>query len=397
MTKKILLTASIIVAVLLPSFPLDPAPPAYATAPLKSEKSKIPDDYYFRFPIGDVTKVTAAEFQQGKALPNYITGVYKWMVGVVAILAVIALMVGGVIWILAGGSKGRIDQAKKTITNAIVGLLLALGSYLFLWTISPNLVQFRPLDIAQVAEIKVAISKSCDSICRSVASSRGANLVGSVARDSKDKCVPGTETTKTPTYKQVCVEDDGQTCLCDFITRSKGDKNCLTPGLECPGSLFCDPIKNECVDKKAPDAQCGKDIECQDGYSCLPDPSDPTNKSKFSCKPDTKTTLAGMCCYVGYEKDPADAYTDIPKALQEPQKYRECQNRETREVRGTYTTSDTWVWCESPSPICSKVIPVLPSGSKWSFDFNFMKSQNKNCFLFRRGNPPHQFSPPDSP
>ncbi|MBI4250631.1 hypothetical protein HY622_03505, partial [Candidatus Uhrbacteria bacterium] len=86
-----------------------------------------------------------------------ITGIYQWMVGVVAILAVVALMVGGVIWMLAGGSKGRVDSAKKTITNALVGLLLALGSYLFLWTISPQLVQFRPIILPMVKEITLAI------------------------------------------------------------------------------------------------------------------------------------------------------------------------------------------------------------------------------------------------
>ncbi|MBI4250611.1 hypothetical protein HY622_03405, partial [Candidatus Uhrbacteria bacterium] len=72
----------------------------HAQASLKTEKSKI-SDFYLRFPIGDVSKISADDFKQGKALPHYITGIYQWMVGVVAILAVVALMVGGVIWMLA--------------------------------------------------------------------------------------------------------------------------------------------------------------------------------------------------------------------------------------------------------------------------------------------------------
>jgi len=365
--------------------------PVHAQASLKTEKSKIPE-FYLRFPIGNVSKISAKDFQQGKAIPTYITGVYQWMVGIVAILAVVALMVGGVTWMLAGGSKGRVDSAKKTITNALVGLLLALGSYLFLWTISPNLVQFRPLQVTQVGEIKLFIKRSCDSICRSEANTRATNLVGS-GEDAK--CTPGSETQKTPKFKQVCVKEESQTCLCDFITRELGDKNCLTPGLECRAEHYCDPVKNECVAKTAPDAKCKKDIECQDGYSCLPDPSDPTNKDKFKCKQDAKTTLPGMCCYVGFEKDPKDPskYTETPKAIQEPQDYRTCQNRETREVRGTYGNSDTWVWCESDSAICSKEIPVLSGGTQWSFQFNNIKSAGKNCYLFRRSSAPNKFSP----
>ncbi|MBI2484185.1 hypothetical protein HYV71_03305 [Candidatus Uhrbacteria bacterium] len=123
---------------------------AYAQSPLPKEP-----DFYLQFPIGELTNISAKDFAEGKSIPRYITAVYQWMVGIVTILAVIALMVGGVIWMLAGGSKGRMDTAKKTITNAIVGLVLALGSYLFLWTISPQLVQFKPILLPVVEEIHI--------------------------------------------------------------------------------------------------------------------------------------------------------------------------------------------------------------------------------------------------
>jgi len=92
-----------------------------------------------------------------EGIARYITTIYTWLIGVIAILAVVALMVGGVQWLMAGGSDKRVTAAKKTITNSLVGLLLSLGSYLLLWTISPNLVQFRPLTIKVAEEIDVRL------------------------------------------------------------------------------------------------------------------------------------------------------------------------------------------------------------------------------------------------
>jgi len=168
--------------------------PVHAQASLKTEKSKIPE-FYLRFPIGNVSKISAEDFRQGKAIPTYITGVYQWMVGVVAILAVVALMVGGVLWMLAGGSKGRVDSAKKTITNALVGLLLALGSYLFLWTISPNLVQFRPLQITEVADIKIDLT-----VLKGVVSHQA---VANRAKENRISCGPFKAVLEGSDYKTV--------------------------------------------------------------------------------------------------------------------------------------------------------------------------------------------------
>lgn len=114
-------------------------------------------DFYLQIPIGNLTTITADEFKSGRSIPTYIITLYRWLVGFVLILGVIALMFGGMIWILAGGGDKRITQAKGIIKNSFIGILIALGSYLFLWTISPNLVQFRPLILPRVKEITLAL------------------------------------------------------------------------------------------------------------------------------------------------------------------------------------------------------------------------------------------------
>jgi hypothetical protein len=82
----------------------------------------------------------------------YLAAMFKLGVGAAAVLAVIMIMIGGFIWIAAGGDAGKISKAKAMIKNAVVGLILSLGSFIFLQTVNPDLVNLRGLKIPIVRE-----------------------------------------------------------------------------------------------------------------------------------------------------------------------------------------------------------------------------------------------------
>jgi hypothetical protein len=54
-------------------------------------------------------------------------------------------MVGGYMYITSAGNSASTGKAKETITDAIIGLLLALTSWLLLYTINPDLVILNPI------------------------------------------------------------------------------------------------------------------------------------------------------------------------------------------------------------------------------------------------------------
>ncbi len=58
--------------------------------------------------------------------------VLKTVQGIVAVLAVLMIVVGGIIYITSAGDQGRVDLAKKAITAAIIGLVLAIAAPTFL-------------------------------------------------------------------------------------------------------------------------------------------------------------------------------------------------------------------------------------------------------------------------
>jgi len=84
---------------------------------------------------------------------EYIAGVYKYAIGIVGILAAVVLMVGGVLWIIAGGNATTIGEAKAWIGASLTGLVIALTSYTILYQVNPALVEFKPITLGIVQKI----------------------------------------------------------------------------------------------------------------------------------------------------------------------------------------------------------------------------------------------------
>jgi len=89
----------------------------------------------------------------GSTLGEYISAIYVFFVGVAGILATVMMMWGGVRYVVSFGNPQKIAAAKDTIVSALLGLAIALGSYVILLMINPNLVQFKGLAVGKFAPI----------------------------------------------------------------------------------------------------------------------------------------------------------------------------------------------------------------------------------------------------
>ncbi|MBI2050630.1 MAG: hypothetical protein HYT31_02395 [Parcubacteria group bacterium] len=86
-------------------------------------------------------------------LSQYIAGVYRLLIGLAAVFAVVMLIIAGYQWIMSGGGSDKISSAKKRIFGAAIGLMLALLSYVFLNAITPRLVALRLPDVSPVTPL----------------------------------------------------------------------------------------------------------------------------------------------------------------------------------------------------------------------------------------------------
>jgi len=108
----------------------------FSPAPLLGE----PGERYFYFPwIG-----------------QYIAAVYQYILGIVGILATVVIVWAGVLWLTAAGNAEKIKLAKEYIAGALIGLVLAFGSYLILYLLNPDLVSFEALKLKMVERVLMA-------------------------------------------------------------------------------------------------------------------------------------------------------------------------------------------------------------------------------------------------
>lgn len=87
--------------------------------------------------------VPGGQLPAGQELPSYINYLFIFGLGLIAFLALGQMMLGGLTYILAAGNVAKVENAKDTIQQALIGLGLLLVSYLLLRTINPDLVNLR--------------------------------------------------------------------------------------------------------------------------------------------------------------------------------------------------------------------------------------------------------------
>ncbi len=80
----------------------------------------------------------------------YLSSLYLWFLGFVGIAALLAMVIGGVMYMFAGANESLVGEAKKWFWNAIWGIVIAAFSYLLLSTVNPDLV--RGFDIQTVID-----------------------------------------------------------------------------------------------------------------------------------------------------------------------------------------------------------------------------------------------------
>lgn len=112
------------------------------------EKSDCEDDkgYWLKLPIfpSQIDKY-GAEID-GRCIDNpveYVVLAYEFGLGLLAVIAVLMIIWGGLRYLISRGNSSETSTAKDIITQAILGLILGLCSWLILYVINPQLVNLR--------------------------------------------------------------------------------------------------------------------------------------------------------------------------------------------------------------------------------------------------------------
>lgn len=156
----------------------------------KLDKTKITPPR-LNFPLPGLPKwqaqsVAAGETAKTTYIVDYVIALYSYGLTILTIAAVIALLIGGILYLSAGLLPDNIATAKKLIVGAFSGLLLVLSSYLMLGLINPELITFRPMEIETIKPEELDFNISTTSDHNPTAGESFPGVIPSVSASSCD-------------------------------------------------------------------------------------------------------------------------------------------------------------------------------------------------------------------
>jgi hypothetical protein len=101
--------------------------------------------------VGDAASKSVKNFAE------YLGRIYNFAIAIVGLVAAVMMIIGGFQYLTSAGDAGKIGAAKKRITDAIIGLVLTLGSYALLRSLNPQLVNFHPLTGVEGNKVKTKV------------------------------------------------------------------------------------------------------------------------------------------------------------------------------------------------------------------------------------------------
>lgn len=85
----------------------------------------VPNESDFGFPLAGSLNLPTGD----DPVTEVVIPIVKWILGLLGLIAVIMIIYGGYLWLMAGGNEDQVTNAKKTIRAAVIGIAIVLLAY----------------------------------------------------------------------------------------------------------------------------------------------------------------------------------------------------------------------------------------------------------------------------
>ncbi|MFH1405079.1 MAG: pilin [Patescibacteria group bacterium] len=180
-------------------------------------------------PIDGINSVTIV-----KDLADYIVKAYQFLLWIAFAFGVVMIMFGGLQYVLSSGS-GEVENAKKRITTAVVGIALLLGSYLILYTVNPNLIKMQLPKMPMIKKVELIDNDWCEDLINNKKYKLGEDII--IESGGNEKCGTFGKVVSTPEGAMVA---DGT--VCPFKTCGNNKQKCIVTPKAGPQCIKCSDI-----------------------------------------------------------------------------------------------------------------------------------------------------------
>ena len=171
----------------------------------------------------------------------FILVMYKYLLTMDSIVAVVMVIIAGMQWITSGGNSEAIGSAKKRIAGSIIGLFIAYMSYFVLNTINPALVNLRLPQVWMIKPVSLT-----PQFCMDLPGAKEGKINFAFVSGPNESKKPVPPPNQRKYEKPIITSDDSSlVCGSRFLIEGGGETPCFRDGA-CP---IVDGEKQMCFDQ----------------------------------------------------------------------------------------------------------------------------------------------------
>jgi len=173
-------------------------------------------------------------FSKGSSpnLPDMILAIYKFGIWTVGICGLLMITIGGVMYMGSAGNNANAESAKRIITDSLIGIVAALGAYLFMYVINPDLTVIR-LSLTTAKTSTSSATKTVASIPEAKTTTTTADAGAAVAHGeviSAAKKMMDQGCLYSKPKRNGCTGTPGYTDCSNFVCTAYKNAGCTCPG-----------------------------------------------------------------------------------------------------------------------------------------------------------------------
>jgi Type IV secretion system pilin len=93
----------------------------------QADQSLVEEPVMSVLPLAEsMSTLLALDVSAVKTIPQVIDGIENWIMGIIAAVATLFLVIGGLRYMTAGGDPAQVEQAKGNLKSALMGYALAV-------------------------------------------------------------------------------------------------------------------------------------------------------------------------------------------------------------------------------------------------------------------------------
>lgn len=148
---------------------------------------------------------------------TFISNLYKFGIWTLGICALLMIVIGGYRYAASGGNNASMERAKGFITDALVGLVLALLAYLILYIINPELVKIKMTSVTvPVSPIPIEVAPSSSLATAATSLLTNSNIAFASSGDCKD----ASGATVSPASSMASAKNGNSSTFCNGTCKS---------------------------------------------------------------------------------------------------------------------------------------------------------------------------------